>query len=375
MESLQEISEYLSPNTRFDVKVCALNHVLRVTATTDGRELLLKLPEMLIQLVTLVQDSCAAISKCAAQILVNITGDESGTNAMLIISESNNSTEINKSDLVTQEPNQNLIKVCLRAIMDKSSIMADLCCMILSNMTRPFHLIDRMITLIEQSGYSWDEILSVFTAKQYNIKGDKLHYLGPVFSNLSRSPRIRRYLMDRHRCVIQRILPFTEYSDSLIRRGGIVGTLKNCTFDTENHVWLLSSKVDLLSYLLLSLAGPEEFDDEDMSKLPINLQYLPETKTRETDPDIRLMLLEALNQLCATKVVREMLRNANTYLILRELHKWEKDKNCLLACENVIDILIKTEKEIGLDNLKEVEVPSAYTEMFHNMDKEFISNT
>ena len=55
----------------------------------------------------------------------------------------------------------------------------------------------------------------------------------------------------------------------------------------------------------------------------------------------RLMLLEALNQLCATKVVREMLRKANTYLILRELHKWEKDKNCLLACENVVDILIK----------------------------------
>ncbi|KAG5324687.1 HGH1 protein, partial [Acromyrmex heyeri] len=386
MESLQEISEYLSPNTRFDVKVCALNHVLRITATTDGRELLLKLPEMLIQLVTFIQDSCAAISKCAAQILVNITGDESGTNAMLIISESSNSTEINKSDLVTQEPSQNLIKVCLRAIMDKSSIMADLCCMILSNMTRPFHLIDRMITLIEQSGYSWDEILSVFTAKQYNIKGDKLHYLGPVFSNLSRSPHIRRYLMDRHRCVIQRILPFTEYSDSLIRRGGIVGTLKNCTFDTENHVWLLSPEVDLLSYLLLPLAGPEEFDDEDMSKLPINLQYLPETKTRETDPDIRqtimlllcyfrLMLLEALNQLCATKVAREMLRKANTYLILRELHKWEKDKNCLLACENVVDILIKTEKEIDLDNLKEVEVPSTYTEMFHKMDKEFISNT
>ncbi|XP_018311523.1 protein HGH1 homolog isoform X1 [Mycetomoellerius zeteki] len=375
MESLQEISEYLSPNTRLDVKVCALNHVLRVTATTDGRELLLKLPEMLIKLVTFVQDSCAAISKCAAQILVNITGDESGTNAMLIISESSYSTEINKSDLVTQEPNQNLIKVCLRAIMDKSSIIADLCCMILSNMTRPFHLIDRTITLIEQSGYSWDEILSVFTTKQYNTKGDKLHYLGPVFSNLTRSPRIRRYLMDRHRYVIQRILPFTEYSDSLIRRGGIVGTLKNCTFDTENHVWLLSPEVDLLSYLLLPLAGPEEFDDEDMSKLPINLQYLPETKIRETDPDIRLMLLEALNQFCATKVAREMLRKANTYLILRELHKWEKDKNCLLACENVVDILIKTEKEIGLDNLKEVEVPSAYTEMFHKMDKEFISNT
>lgn len=55
----------------------------------------------------------------------------------------------------------------------------------------------------------------------------------------------------------------------------------------------------------------------------------------------RLMLLEALNQLCATKVAREILRKKNAYIILRELHKWEKDKSCLLACENVVDILIK----------------------------------
>jgi len=77
--------------------------------------------------------------------------------------------------------------------MDKSSILADLCCMILSNMTRPFHLVNRIITLIEQSGYSWNEIVAVFTAQQYNTKGNKLHYLGPVFSNLSQSPRVRRY--------------------------------------------------------------------------------------------------------------------------------------------------------------------------------------
>lgn len=52
---------------------------------------------MLKQLVTLVQDSCASINKCAAKMLVNITGDEAGANAMLIISESSNSTEKNMS--------------------------------------------------------------------------------------------------------------------------------------------------------------------------------------------------------------------------------------------------------------------------------------
>ncbi len=56
----------------------------------------------------------------------------------------------------------------------------------------------------------------------------------------------------------------------------------------------MSDKVDLLSSLLLPLAGPEQFEEEDTEKLPEDLQYLPDDKTREPDPDIRKMLLEAL---------------------------------------------------------------------------------
>lgn len=59
---------------------------------------------------------------------------------------------------------------------------------------------------------------------------------------------------------------------------------------------MLSTTVDLLPKLLLPLAGPEEFDEEDNDKLPIDLQYLSEDKTREEDPDIRRMLIEALTQ-------------------------------------------------------------------------------
>lgn len=53
------------------------------------------------------------------------------------------------------------------------------------------------------------------------------------------------------------------------------------------------------------------------------------------------MLLEALDQLCATRHGRKVLRDKNTYIILREYHKWETNKSALLACENVVDILIK----------------------------------
>lgn len=53
------------------------------------------------------------------------------------------------------------------------------------------------------------------------------------------------------------------------------------------------------------------------------------------------MLLESLTQLCATKKGREHFRDKNAYVILREFHKWEKETAVLLACENLVDILIR----------------------------------
>lgn len=65
---------------------------------------------------------------------------------------------------------------------------------------------------------------------------------------------------------------------------------------SEHHEWLLSDSVDLLPRLLLPLAGPEEFDDDDMERLPDDLQYLPPDKKRLQDPDLRKMLVESLIQ-------------------------------------------------------------------------------
>lgn len=64
----------------------------------------------------------------------------------------------------------------------------------------------------------------------------------------------------------------------------------------DKHEWLLNEDLDLLSRILLPLAGPEQFDEEDNEKLPLDLQYLPDDKERESDPNLRLALLEALTQ-------------------------------------------------------------------------------
>lgn len=50
----------------------------------------------------------------------------------------------------------------------------------------------------------------------------------------------------------------------------------------------------MLSHILLPLAGPEEFKDDEVDKLPVDLQYLPNDKTREPDQDIRKVLVETI---------------------------------------------------------------------------------
>lgn len=96
-----------------------------------------------------------------------------------------------------------------------------------------------------------------------------------------------------------------------------------------------------LPYILLPLAGPEEFDldvgklllsrfsrsfiVQDQEKLPDALQFLPPTKTREQDSALRLMHVETLLLLCHTRWGRDFLREHGVYEIIRAAHMVEKE--------------------------------------------------
>lgn len=58
------------------------------------------------------------------------------------------------------------------------------------------------------------------------------------------------------------------------------------------------------------LCGKEiaNLDDDEMDKLPVDLQYLDEDIEMEADSDIRLMLVETLMLLCNRKQDRTFVR-------------------------------------------------------------------
>lgn len=63
----------------------------------------------------------------------------------------------------------------------------------------------------------------------------------------------------------------------------------------------LGENDDFICALLLPLAGSttDELTDEENEQLPMDLQYLPSDKQRESDRDIQQILLETILLVCS----------------------------------------------------------------------------
>ncbi|KAJ2941917.1 hypothetical protein O0L34_g10732 [Tuta absoluta] len=356
-DPLNEMIQFLKPDSRVDLKHISLDHLVGLSGSEDGIEALLRNDQIIKCIIELTDDKVEEIAKNALLLLVNLTASPKGA------------TEVLK---YKPEDHKNILELLIGYVLNSQKKDADAACMILSNITR---LEDELEVCIDTFIPHLNDILNAFVNIDYNKKGSNLNYLSPMFSNLSCNHRIRKWLVEENPHIpLIKLLPFCNYELSNIRRGGALGVVRNLAFDLELHDYLLGNDLDLLTYLLNPLMGNEEYPDDEMDTLPIALQYLPKEKKRDSDPDIRKMILETLNKLCSKRPCREILRNNGVYYVLREFHKWEKDPRNLLACENVVDILIQKEEEVGAEDLSSVQVPEEMTEKFQKMDEEYLQN-
>lgn len=224
-----------------------------MSGSSEGCLLIQRSEPLLRAIADLTDEKVAAIRRDAFLVLVNVTASDAGATTVLSTDE----TLVNKS---------------VAEVLNENSTLADPCAMFLSNITRPKRNVEQVLDILMTIDHSIDRLLTAFTRKQFNQKGMSLDYIGPIFSNLTQSMRGRDILCDPEKNMLLRILPFTNHPDNLIRRGGAVGILKNICFDYSRHDWLLSEQVNVLPFILLPLAGPEEYSEEDNDKFPIELQ-------------------------------------------------------------------------------------------------------
>lgn len=361
---LNELADFLLPGTRLDVKTLALHHILSMTGSFESRQLLLAHSKLLKNIITLgfKADEQDATNKDALLTLVNLAADE-----------------FNAKSLIMKCPT--LVENLIDYICKEESKYGDAACAVLSNLSRDsnncrkiasyFNLSDannnKREDYVKVGKITLEGLLKVFCTENFN-ESNTLNYLAPFICNLTQIEDVRNKIV-KENIILLRLLPYTTYEKSIIRRGGIIGAIKNCCFNYDLHKdLLLSPEIDILSHLLLPLAGPEEFDDEDTGKLPDDLQYLPPTKEREEDPDIRIMLIETLMLLCGRKENRDYVIGKNAYVILRELHKCETDEKVLAVCEKLIHFIISDEPEKEFEDLDQVVIPEHLSEKFYKFD-------
>ncbi|XP_034275925.1 protein HGH1 homolog [Pantherophis guttatus] len=342
----RELLAFLRPEARGELRGGAVELVLGLTGSAEGRRLLLARPAFVEALLALSGDPSAALAEAAFHALVNLAAEPGAAGAL-----------------------RAGLPGLLRRLLQPAFPLAAPACALLANWSREEGPCRELLAELRRGEAGLAPLLEAFCAHDPR-PGAPWHHLGSLLANLSRLPEARDALLRRSGGALQRLLPFLHDAGSALRRRGVAGTLRNCCFDYRHHEWLLSEQVDLLPFLLLPLAGPEEFPEDEMEKLPLDLQYLPAEKQREPEADIRKMLLETLLLLTATKPGRLLVREKGTYFVLRELHKWEGDHGVRAACEKLIQVLIGDEPEAGMENLLEVKIPTEVEQQLQHLDQE-----
>lgn len=213
METLEkELAQFLTLEAAPSLKCVAVENVMGLTGAEEGRDFILNSDRVLSSLVILTTDKIPDVKEMALKTLINIAIEEKASWKVL---------NADKCDSIISE--------WFDLMLDSNSQHADLVCKMVSNLTRGEKCAEFVSKVILKDNKAViEKLVKALCTVKYN-KNASLHHL---LANLSQVRMVRELLMDREQCMFQRLLPFTEYQESIIRRHGVIGTLKNCCFDT-----------------------------------------------------------------------------------------------------------------------------------------------
>jgi hypothetical protein len=247
MDSLNELSEFIRSDSRLDVKTLALHHVLSMTGDFESRNLMLSHPTLLISVIILAfkKDEQKSINKDAFFTLINMSAEELNAQRLM-------------------EKNPVLVRLLIDYILDENSKFSDTACAILSNLSRGKKNSETIYKYFESNSsdsnnnekkgnFSLEKLLTVFCTENFN-KTNRLDYLAPFICNLTQLENVRNVILEDNMLLL-RLLPYTTYLKSTIRRGGIVGAIKNCCFNYGLFLnFNLNNCIIIISSLFLRLS-------------------------------------------------------------------------------------------------------------------------
>ncbi|OAP60544.1 hypothetical protein AYL99_05546 [Fonsecaea erecta] len=298
-------------------------------------------------------------------------------NALTILINISHDTEI----LENLAADDAFIETLLRK--DPKEQTADEIAMLLANLAKTDDM-EKLISLkralpaktVSTSSYALDQLLDCFVkgADGSLNKHANFDYLAYLLADLSKHKVGRDYFLSKRDydgvVPISKLTVFTEHK-SHIRRRGVASTIKNVAFEVDKHPLLLADDtetvdgvpgVNILPYILLPLAGSEEFPEEESADMLPDLQLLPPDKARDSDNGILVTHLETLLLLTTTKEGRDKLRRVQVYPLIRETHMHVQDEGVREACDRLVQVLMRDEEE--RPRVEEVDEDEKIEEIF-----------
>ncbi|KAL2443730.1 Protein HGH1-like protein [Exophiala dermatitidis] len=271
----------------------------------------------------------------------------------------------------------------LKKITNPKEPAANEIAMLLSNMAKSDRM-ERLVPLkrslpdktVSTSPYALDQLFDLFVkgADGGLNKHADFDYLAYLMADMSKHKAGRDHFLSKREydgiVPISKLVVFTEHK-SHIRRRGVASTIKNVAFEVDKHPLLMADDtetvdgvpgVNILPYILLPLAGSEEFPEEESANMLPDLQLLPPDKARESDPEILVTHLETLLLLTTTRAGRDKLRSIQVYPLIRETHLHVEDEGVREACDRLVQVLMRDEAEE--EKVKEVDEDEKIEEVF-----------
>ncbi|XP_039292817.1 protein HGH1 homolog isoform X2 [Nilaparvata lugens] len=257
-----------------------------------------------------------------------------------------------------------LVQCCVENICDCNSKLADVCCMILSNISRDPSCLE--VLKGEFNGEILEKFMKVLFEENFNKSGCNLDYLAHFLANFAQDTVLRSYIIGQGKKFKKYFLE-TLHSVELLglenkcRKQGLLALYRNLSLSKDSHgLFLDGPVVQLFTSALFALVNSIKYD---------NANHIEECK-KSMDPELCILVLDTLLIFCATKRGRIILRESDVYIALKEVHSTSSDKAIEIATEKIVDILIRTEDEIGVNDYLDLEIPEHLVQKFRKYDLE-----
>lgn len=237
-----------------------------------------------------------------------------------------------------------MVRIAMDMLYKSDSDSRGLLVMLLVNLTQ----LDAGIDSLLQTGddkmhglYVMKLVRSFCTSLDEN-KGDPFGHVGSVLVNISKKEAGRKLLLDPNRGLLKQIIRQFDSTNPL-RKQGVSGTIRNCCFEADKQLQnLLLISEFLWPALLLPVAGNKIYNEQDTSKMPLELgSALSIEREAVDDPEIRVQALEAIYLLTVQDAGRRAFWSVNGPRILQVGYEEEENPKVMAAYEQVGSLLIE----------------------------------